>query len=64
MDVGRGDGFGKGKFPSEDGWDTDLVGFNIDVGRYDGTSGVVHSFTLHKSHIIQPIRPLLHIVRV
>lgn len=61
MDVGSGDRFGEGKFSSEHRWDTDLVRLDIDVWRDDGSSSVVHSFTL-KIDIIETVRSYSHIL--
>lgn len=35
------------EFLGEDRRDTDFVGLNIDVGRYDRSGGIVHSLALH-----------------
>lgn len=39
--------FGIGELLGEDRRNTDFVGLNIDVGRYDGSGGIVHSLALH-----------------
>jgi hypothetical protein len=46
LNVVSGDGFGEGKLASEDGRDTDLVRLDVNVGRDDGTGGVVDALSL------------------
>lgn len=46
MEIVRSHRLREGQLAREDGRDTDLVGFNVDIGRDDGTCGIVHSFSL------------------
>jgi hypothetical protein len=46
LNVVCGDGFGEGELASEDGRDTDLIRLDVDVGRDDGTGGVVDTLSL------------------
>lgn len=45
-DVVGSDRFGEGELPGEDWWNSDFVGFNVDVGRDDRSCSVVDSFAL------------------
>lgn len=44
--------FGIGELLGEDRRNTDFVGLNIDVGRYDGSGGIVHSLALHDVNMV------------
>lgn len=40
------DGFGEGELSSKDGWNSNFVRFDVDVGGNDGSGGVVDSLSL------------------
>lgn len=46
VDIVSGDGFGERELASEDGWDSNLVRLDVDVGGDDGTGGVVDTLAL------------------
>ena len=47
VEIERGDGFGERELPRKDRRYTNLIGLDVDIGRYNGTSSVVDSFTLY-----------------
>jgi hypothetical protein len=51
VNILLGDRFGVRELFGKDGWNTNLVGLDIDVGRDDGSRRIVDTFSLPLSQL-------------